>query len=161
MRVAGDNHTLRLVRKFDEGSDDRGERSVEHCAGMFKPKTHVGGHLVVAAAGRMQLGRGRNGLGQRLLDVHVHIFERGIPVECARLDLGTYDIQARLDRVALLGSKDADVGEHRSLRLATLDIKGGKPLIKRYGFTDAEHQIGRAFGEASTPRCLFFSICHS
>jgi hypothetical protein len=53
---------------------------------VLQPEAHRGGDLVVAAAAGVEFRAGRITGGQLRLDVHVHVFEFGLPLEFAALD---------------------------------------------------------------------------
>ena len=83
------------------------ELRLQDGAGLLEEQPHVHRHLVVAAARGVQLGRGRHPLRERLLDVHVHVLEPGVPRELAGLDLARDVVQPRADGVALLARRSA------------------------------------------------------
>ena len=57
--------------------------------GLTHEQAHIGGHLVVSRARRVQLLADlADALGQTRLDVHVHVLELDGPLEVARLDVG-------------------------------------------------------------------------
>jgi hypothetical protein len=52
----------------------------------------------------VQLGGSGHALGQRLLDVHVHILQLGFPGELSRLDFAQDLVEPRVDCVPLAPS---------------------------------------------------------
>ena len=46
------------------------------------------------------------------LDVHVDVFQRVGPFECARFDLGAYGLEAANHRIALFIGQNADFRKH-------------------------------------------------
>ena len=65
-----------------------------------------------------------------MLDIHVHIFQRHVPVKLPGFDFDEDRVQSSMDRIALLSSNNADVRQHRGLRLAALNIKHSEALIE-------------------------------
>ena len=77
------------------------------------PEPQVGDHLIVAAAGGVQLAADvAEPLDQRLLDVHVDVFQLGAQRKLALLQLPADLPQCLLDLPALLGRQQADLGQH-------------------------------------------------
>lgn len=99
----------------------------------------------------MQLGGSGDALGERLLDVHVHIFELGVPRELAGMHFGQNGVEAGMDGVALLRGDEPDVREHGRVGFAAGDIEGRKAAVKRDGLAKLQHQLGGARCEASAP----------
>ena len=126
----------------------------QHGGGVLEPQPHVGRDLVVAAARRVELGRSRHPLGQRLLDVHVHIFKLLIPFKPAGLDLGQNRIKPRMNRRPLFGRDQAHLRKHRRVGLAAGDVEGREAMVKRDGLAKFKHQFGGAGGETSAPSGL-------
>ena len=158
MSVARDDHFLRLICKIDECGHHPSKRKIEFVTSGFKPETHISSHLVVTTTSGVKLCGCGHLLCEGLLNVHVDIFEFGIPRELVRFDLFKDRIETRLDRIALLKSDNTDMGEHSGLRLTALNIEGRQSLIERDGFANTEHQFSGTFGKPSTPSHLFFSI---
>ena len=158
MSVAGDDHFLRLICQIDECGCHPRKRKIEFVTSGFKPETHISSHLVVTTTSGVKLCGYGHLLREGLLNVHVDIFEFGIPRELARFDLCKDRIETRLDRIALLFGYNIDMSEHSGMRLAALNIEGRQSLIERDGFANTKHQFSGTFGKPSTPSRLFFSI---
>ncbi len=109
MRIAGNDHRLCAIREIHHRRDHCSERRIQLCAGILKPETHIRGDLVITATRGVQLGRGRHTQRQRLLDIHVHIFQRHIPIKLSRLDFDQDRVQPCMDRIALLSTDDANM----------------------------------------------------
>jgi len=128
-------------------------------AGPFEPQAHVGGDLVVAGSGGVELGGGGHFFSQGLLDVHVNVLKLGAPSKLIRRDLAKDGVEAGMDGVSFLGGDQADVGEHGRVGLAAGDVEGGEAAVEGHGLAEAEHQVGGAGGEAAAPGGLR-GFCH-
>lgn len=84
--VAGNENRPVCVGKIDKHAQKLFELCDNLSAGVFEKEAHVGGNLVVAAAGCVELCGGGNFLCERLLDVHVDVFERRTPLEVSLFD---------------------------------------------------------------------------
>ncbi|OQB90754.1 MAG: hypothetical protein BWX86_02177 [Verrucomicrobia bacterium ADurb.Bin122] len=99
----------------------------------------------------MELGRGGHALRERLLDVHVHVFELRVPSELAFAHLVQDRVEAGMDGVALLGRDEADVREHGRVGLAALDVERCQPMIERHGLAKTQHELGGTGRESTAP----------
>ena len=158
MSVARDDHFFRLICQIDECGHHPSKRKIEFVTSGFKPETHISSHLVVTTTSGVKLCSCGHLLCEGLLNVHMDIFEFGIPRELARFDLYKDHIETRLDRIALLFGYNIDMSEHSGMRLATLNIEWRQPLIERDGLTNTKHQFSGTFGKPSAPSHLFFTI---
>ena len=84
MRVAGNEHVGIFLAERDERALQAGDFAEQHDDFIAQPEPHVEGDLVVARAGGVQFGAGGHAPGQLGLDVHVDVFELGLPLEFAR-----------------------------------------------------------------------------
>ena len=124
MSVARDDHFLRLLGQIDECGDNLSKRKIQFVTCEFKPESHISSHLVVAATSGMELRGCGDLLREGLFDVHVDIFKCGIPSKLTCFDLCKDCIKTRPDRISLFKSDNANMGEHRGLRLTALNIEG-------------------------------------
>ena len=100
-------------------------------------------NLVIAAAGRVQLGPGRaDPLRQPGLDVHVHILQTGIEGEAARADLLFNTPQARFDFRKFPRGQDARFFQRPRMGDAAADVVTVKPPIERDGFAIRFKPVG-------------------
>lgn len=152
--VARDEHVAMRRSDGERASLRAKDFFTQHGGGVLEPQPHVGRDLVVTAARRVELGRSRNPLGQRLLDVHVHILKLLIPFKPAGLNLGQNRIEARVDRRPLLNCDQAHVRQHRRVGLAAGDVEGREAMVKRDGLAEFKHQFGGAGGETPAPSGL-------
>jgi hypothetical protein len=86
-----------------------------------------------------------------LLDVHVHVLERGVPLESAGRDLALQLVEPRLDRVALGRRNQPDMGQHGGMRPASLNIEHGQSPVERHGFAELQHKRGGLRRETPAP----------
>ena len=84
MGVAGDDDGLGAFCEGEEFAHGFAEGVVEGFAMIFEPEAHVGGDLVVAAAGSVELGGGGFTLCEGVLDVRGHLRGR-CPIQRCRL----------------------------------------------------------------------------
>jgi len=66
---------------------------------VAQPHACVDRHLIVARAAGVQLGAGWGAVGERRLDVHVHVLELRAPFKLSLLNFALDDLQALLDVV--------------------------------------------------------------
>ena len=84
MRVSRNQHVAIRLGQRQQRALRAEDFFRQNAAGVLEKQPHVRRDLVVPAARRVQLGGGRHALRQRLLDVHVHILELGVPLEFPR-----------------------------------------------------------------------------
>ena len=152
--VAGQNGRLVGLRLRDQRAQQIAKRAVKLRARPFEPQAHGGGHLVVAAAAGVELGGGGRAPAQRVLDVHVHVLERGVPREGSGLNFGENGVEAAHDGIALGGGEQAGLGEHFRVGLRTGDVERREPAVEGNRLAELQHQRGRAGREAPAPRRL-------
>ncbi len=155
MGVAGDDHRPVFLGHGKKGPLDRRQLPAEQGARVLEKEPHVRRHLVVPAAGRVELGRRRHPQRERPLDVHVDVLEAPMPPELAVLDLPQDRVQAGVDCLALRGRDEADTGQHRRMRLAPGNVERSQPPVNGDRFAECEHQRRGARGEAPSPGGLF------
>ena len=110
MGVAGENHIRISVTAADEGPLQLDQLRVNVVDGVADPQPEIGRDLVVSAAPRMQLSPDiSEAIDQRLLDVHVDVFQVGSQLEVAGLDFCANFEQPLLD-LLLFGRGDDSVG---------------------------------------------------
>ena len=161
VRVARDQHIAMRRGHREQGALRAEDFFAENGAGVFEPQAHIGRDLVVATARGVEFGGGRHALREGLLDVHVHVFELGVPLKRAGVHLGQDGVEAGVNSVALLRGDEPDVREHRRMGLAARDIEGRKAAVKRDGLAKLEHQLGGARREASAPSHVRVLLGHS
>ncbi len=158
VRVAWDEHLAVRLRRRENCPSRRSRifvcRSVHAC---LKNSRMSVGHLVVPAPGRVQFRRRRHPLRQRLLDVHVDIFELRVPDEFPGLDLPIKNIEPRPGSRPLPPQKSARrVPASPRAPCCPLNVKRGQPAVERHGFAEPQHQRGGLRGKTSAPGGLSF-----
>jgi len=148
----GRHHRLDLVgRPAEQHALQGGQRGVLPLDHPAQVQPHVGDDLVVAAAGRVQLGAGvSRELGQPALDGHVHVLVGVGRRERAGLDLAADGRQADLDRRELLGREHAGPAQRPRVRDRALDVLGPQAPVERQRAVQ-RHERGRALA-GETPR---------
>jgi hypothetical protein len=112
----------------------------------------VGGNLIISRPGRVQLGADRaDQLNQPRLDSHVDVFVLGPWDEGTAGELFAHLVQAREDRVSLLGIQNFGGVEHGDVGAAALEVFSPHAEIDIKAGTECDHVSGRAFGEAAVP----------
>ena len=142
--AAGDERPLQLQ-----------QQAVDRVDAVSDVELEVGGNLVVAAAGGVQLAAHvTQSFDQRRLDVHVHIFQLGAEREFSACDLLEDPVEFGDDRVSLVSSQQANLGQHSRMRLRTADVNRGQAMVKADRFGERlDARIGLA-AETSTPGFL-------
>ena len=113
MGIAGHHHIAELLTPgyqrplhTPEGSDS----VVDDLLGVH---AHIQGDLVVAGAPGVQAaGGGADELVQPAFNVHVQVFQRGVPGEAIRLDLLPHPFQAIHDEFGVFTGDRPCSGEH-------------------------------------------------
>ena len=121
---------------------------------ILEPEAHIGGDLVVATAGGVELGGGGLAGGEGLLEVHVHVFKGGVPLKGAGFDFGFKGVESGVNGVAFGIAEDADLREHGGVGAAHLDVVGGETMVKGNGFPEAQHECIGRIAETSAPSGL-------
>ena len=85
--VTGNDSILAPLGGFHQGTLE-GFDETNHCIDFIAAvQAHIQGYLVVATAGRVEFRASRpDAAGQLRLDVHVHVFQRLLPLEATRID---------------------------------------------------------------------------
>ena len=120
-----------------EGSDG----VVDHLLGVH---SHIQSNLVVAGAPGMQAaGGGADELVQPAFNVHVQVFQRGVPGEAILLDLLPHPFQAIHNRVGVFLGNCPGSGQHLGVGDGAGNIMAVEaPVeVKRYGVVAAGHQL--------------------
>ena len=148
------HHGIRvLLGALEQGRLQVPQQTVGAIERVAHPKAQVGRDLVVARARGVQLAAGiADQLGEPRLDVHMDVLERGAERELARLDLALDALEAGDDRVALGGAQDADLGEHRGVRLRPRDVLSVQPLVEADRRINLLHERRRAAPEMAAPQ---------
>ena len=137
-----------------------------------KVETHVGRHLVVAAAARMKALAGvADQLREARFDIKVHVFEFKLPLEFAGRDFVADLRHAAADVRQVLRRNDAALFKHGGVCERSVDVRHRHALIKAHGLRVSEHKLADGFGKTAGPRFLFgvqrvvgmivLCVCHS
>jgi hypothetical protein len=154
VRVGGHDHMQVARRTVHEGPLQFGEQAVHAVDRVAGPEPQVGGHLVVATAARMQFAAHvPQAVDQRLLDVHVHIFQFLPQGKLAPIHLAADDLQRRLDLPAFVVRQDADLGQHLRMGDGAPNIVGIESVVEADAFGECFHaSIRRLLEDAATRR---------
>ena len=113
VRVPGQDQVAMPIRRADERGLSADEQRVDPVERVPRPQSRVESHLIVAAAGGVQLAADVAEPGdQGGLDVHVDVFALEDEREVTGVDLAADLLQAADDPVALVDRQQADVFEH-------------------------------------------------
>ena len=149
MRVAGNEHVGIFLAERDEGALQIGNFAEQQNDFIAQPEPHVERDLVVARAGGVQFRAGGNALGQFGLDVHVDVFELGLPLEFAGGDFLADLIQAFGDGAQFILFQHADFLEHRRVGDGAGDVVPPQAPVEGNGFGELRDVGGGAAGETS------------
>jgi hypothetical protein len=131
VRVTGDNDLDVSRASADERSLQVFEAPVNLRSRATHEQLEIRRHLVIAAARRMQLAPyiARAG-NERLLDVHVDVFELGPKRERSRLNFARNLVERRDDHLALVAGQQANLRKHLRMGFGAANIDPGQPAIK-------------------------------
>ena len=150
--VARHDCAAAALGSLDQGTLEAVNQADDRIHGIAGIEAHIGGDLIVATAGGVELGtRGADALGQLRFDVHVHVFEGFLPLEVAAFDLALEAEQACFDLRLLVGREDA--GFHQSLGMgdAAADVLRVEPPVKGHGFAITLYELAGGLGETAFP----------
>ena len=109
VRVAGQDDVRVLIAALDERPLQIEQQAVDVRQRVADVQLEVGRHLVVAAAGGMQfaadVARPRD---QRRLDVHMDVFEFGLPRKLAAGDFLSDGVERGADQLGFIAGEQAD-----------------------------------------------------
>ena len=135
VRVARDHEPLLAHREAEERALEFEQARVEPVDRPPAVEPEVGGHLVVAAAGRMQLAADVTEPGrQGRLDVEMDVFLRGGELEQAPVDLAPNLLEPPGDRIGLRHRDEAAGGKHPRVGDRGVDVVVGEPFVERHAF---------------------------
>ena len=157
---------MRVARQERRQCALRRDRRARHKAGRSaspisarratRPQAQIGGHLVVARAPRVELAPQRPAdLDETRLDVHVHVFERRVPLHGAarRPRARTCSRPAIICASSLVVRTPA---RSRALRVGdrAADVVFGERLVDVDARRKAQHGLCQRAAEPSTPCAL-------
>ena len=110
---------------------------------------HVGGHLVVARAGGVELAaHGADELGEAALDRHVDVLVVRVDLEAVVFDLRAHLPQAALELGEVLARDDVLTREHARVRERLLDVEGREPVVEPQRRVERSEERVLRLGEA-------------
>ena len=157
VRVTRHQRLTAALRAFDE----RGLHGVHEIEDRFDLRaaiqTHIRGHLVIAAACGVQFRAGGADAASQLgLDIHVHVFESGLPFELARLNVCEDAGEAVLDLFLLLRGQDAGFEQSFRVRDGARDVMRIQPPVKGHRFSVALHESAGFLGKTTFPHDVWY-----
>ena len=131
------------------------EAAVDPVEGVARPELQVGRHLIVAAAGGVELAAHvAQAVDERGLDVHVDVFtledERKIPT----FDLGPDFGQPSHNLLAFIGGEQTHLSEHLGVGDRPLDVVLEEPTVKGDRLTEQFDPAVGFLGETTAPRLV-------
>ena len=149
VRVAGNDHVGIVFAEGDECALEADDLAEQRGDLIAQPESHVEGDLVIARPGSVKFRTGRNALGQRGLDVHVDVFEFGLPLERAVGDLFADLVQSLDDGLGFPCREHANLFEHRGVGHGAGDVVSPQPPVEGDGFGECGDVRARPGSEAS------------
>ena len=151
VRVGGDHEILLPLRHPQERPLELGQARVEPVDRPPAVEPEVGGHLIVAAPGRVELAAGvAEPRRERRLDVEVDVFLGDGELEPPGPDLAADLLEGLGDRVGLLHRDQPDRGQHPGVGDRTVDVIVGQPLVERDALREGlDAGVGRLTKHAS------------
>ena len=152
VRVAGHHRSGEFFRAVEQGELEFGDGADDFADLAAAIQAGVGGDLVVARAGRVELGAGRADAASKLgLDVHVDVLKRGLELEFSLEDFLFDFPQAALDFLKLLGREESGILLRTRMGDRAGDVVRKQPPIVRNRFTKLLDERGGVLGEAAVP----------
>ena len=151
MGVAGDNQVGLALGKAEEGALERGEAGIDPVDRPAAIEAQIGGHLIVAAAGRVEPAAGvAQPRRQGRLDMEVDVLLRDRVGEGAGVDLRPDLFEPRPDRLCLRRRDDPAGREHRRVGDRAVDVVIGQALVERHALREGlDAGVGRLLEHAS------------
>jgi hypothetical protein len=113
MRVPGQDHIEIGIAAADKSPLQVEQPRVDPIQCVANPQPQIGGHLIVAAAAGVQLPADiAEAVDERLLDVHVNVFELHFEWEIAGFDLSANLLQPAANLFALGVADKSDLCQH-------------------------------------------------
>ena len=139
-------HVAVAVASADERPLQVDQAAVDLVDRVAAPQPQVGRDLVVAAAGGVQLAADvAEAVDQRPLDVHVDVFQLGLELEAALLNLLADRLQALLNLPAFVGGEQADLGQHLGMGDRGADVVRVEPPVEADAFGELLDAAVRRF----------------
>ena len=124
-----------------------------------EPQAHIGGHLVVARAGSMQLARERaDVLPQLGLHGHVDVFESDVRLP-AGLEVRLYFGEALPDGRGLFGGEQTDLSEHGDVSHRPSDVLAPHEHVGVQALREGLHLGAGTALKATVPQGHYFFSC--
>ena len=154
VRAAGEDDVEVRFGLHHERAAQREVGPHEVGAALLGEQARVGGHLVVAAAPRVQSrARIAHALDERAFHRHVDVLVIHIEGEPPRLDIRFDAVEAGCDGVGILLRDDALRRQHARMRLGTRDVLRVQRLVHRQRRSEALRERIRSLGEPARPQC--------
>lgn len=134
--------------------EQRGLQRAKPCTQLrnlrFDVKTQIERDLIVPTACGVKLRtRGADSFHESSFDIHVHVFERSLPLEFPGFDLPFDRAQFLLDLSPLIGGYDSCLGKPCGVRDRSGDIVAVQPPIKRNRLALAQSNLSGGLAESS------------
>ncbi len=151
--VGGDHESLLPLSQLEKRPLQLPQTSVESIDRPAAEEPQVGGHLIVAAAGGVQLAAGiANPLSEHRLDVEMDVFASCGERKAALSDLAANLGQRRHDLLSLVGGDDAAGGKHRGMGCGAGDVVLGEATVVGNALGERLHPLIGGYGKHAAPR---------
>ena len=152
--VTGQDHVQGLLRQPDQSTAQVPQIVRHHVGGLHSPEAHVGGHLIVPGAGRVELPRH---LAHLLEEEPLH---EGVDVLVGEIgEVGVFQppghgIETGLEGVPLVGGEHSRIGQGRRPGSAPPDVLAPEPPIQIEAPVQGLHGRSHPALEAAAPEGL-------
>lgn len=148
MRVGGDDNTRIAIAAAEKRSLQIDKQLVDSIDGVPHPQPQIGRDLIVPGSAGVEFATDiAQGFDERVLDVHVDIFEFDAERELASIEAGFDGLQFPLDGFEFVRGEQALTAQHRGMCDRASDIVFVEPMIVGDAFAETSQRIVHGIGE--------------
>jgi len=152
MRVARYDDRLISFREPHQGTFQFPELFNEINGGVANPEAHVCRYLIIPAPGGVQLlAGGTDFFNESSFDIHVDVFERGIPLEFTGVNFTLDGFEATRDLAGFGFGDQAGLGQAFGVSDGAGNVLPVKSPVETDAFGELPDGLGRPGGKSATP----------